>query len=296
MVHLHVRFLRYSAFYTPLLLALDEERLRTEGLRATFDTVTPEKTIDEGFRDGSVHLAQSAPAVSFVPSLRGTPPAFRHFALMNSRDGFFLGARNCSEDFSWSDLEGRTVLVDHFFQPLALFRTALRRHGVDLSRVRIVDAGNVVSMEAAFRAGQGDFVHLQGPAPQQLEVEGACRIVASMGEAVGPIAFSSLCAPPAWLDTDAARRFMRVYERARSDAHTRPAEELATCIAPRLPGVTQAALAATVAAYRRMGAWSGESRITKPLYDATVDVFVNDGYLDGRPEMSDVTAELPSVC
>ena len=49
-------------------------------------------------------------------------------------------------------------------------------------------------MEKAFREGQGDFVHLQGPAPQQLELDGAGRVVAALGEVIPPVAFSSLMA------------------------------------------------------------------------------------------------------
>ena len=49
-------------------------------------------------------------------------------------------------------------------------------------------------MVAAFRSGAGDYVHLQGPAPQQLEADGVGHVVASVGEAIGPVAFSSLCA------------------------------------------------------------------------------------------------------
>jgi NitT/TauT family transport system substrate-binding protein len=207
MDNVHIRFLRYSAFYTPLLLTLTGDRLRTEGLTATYDKVTPERTIDAGLREGSVQVAQSAPAVNFLPALKGEPPPYRHFALLNARDGFFLAARDRAIPFTWRSLEGRTVLVDHFFQPHALFRAALRLQGVEEAQVRIVDAGDVASIEAAFRAGVGDFVHMQGPAPQQLEREGLGRVVASVGAAVGPLAFSSLCARPEWLQTEVARAF-----------------------------------------------------------------------------------------
>ena len=45
-------------------------------------------------------------------------------------------------------------------------------------------------MEAGFRAGRADYAHFQGPAPQQLEKDGAGYVVASVGEAIGPVAFS----------------------------------------------------------------------------------------------------------
>ena len=295
MENVHVRFLRYSAFYTPLLLTLEGDHLRREGLAATFDKATPEHTIEAGLRDGSVHVGQSAPAVSFLPLLRGEPPGYRHFALLNSRDGFFLAARETTAAFSWTSLETKAVLVDHFFQPLALFRTALRVEGVDEKRVRFVDAGSVAEIEAAFRAGQGDFVHMQGPAPQQLEHEGLCRVVASVGEAAGPLAFSSLCALPEWLSTDVARAFMRAYRRARAAAQNTPPAELARIVAPFLPGIAHEALETTIAAYQRLGTWTGDERITPELYERTVEIFMQVGHISARPAMADVVVDPPSA-
>lgn len=291
--HLHVRFLRYSAFYAPLLLALEEERLAAAGLTATFDKVTPERTNEAGLRDGTVQVAQSALAVSFAPVLRGEVPVYRHFAVMNLRDGFFLAARDGAAPFSWKALEGKSVLVDHFFQPLTLFRTALRLQGVDASRVTVVDAGDPAGIEAAFRAGKGDFFHMQGPVPQQMEEEGLCRVVAAVGEATGDLAFSTLCARPEWLQTEAARAFMGVFRQARAEAQRLPADELAGRLLPLLPGTSATALTATLAAYQRMGAWAGDERLTPALYDRTVQVFREVGSISSTPDMPAVVAALP---
>ncbi|MBM4377927.1 MAG: ABC transporter substrate-binding protein [Deltaproteobacteria bacterium] len=291
--HLHVRFLRFSAFYAPLLLALEEERLAAAGLAATFDKVTPERTNEAGLRDGTVQVAQSATAVSFAPVLRGEVPVYRHFAVMNLRDGLFLAARDRAEPFSWKSLEGRSVLVDHFFQPLALFRTALRLQGVDASRVTFVDAGDPAGIEAAFREGRGDFFHMQGPVPQQMEEEGLCRVVAMVGEATGDLAFSTLCARPEWLQTEVARAFMGVFRKARADAQRTEPSALAARLAPFLPGSSVTALAATLGAYQRMGTWTGDERLTPALYDRTVQVFREVGSLASTPDMSEVVAAFP---
>jgi NitT/TauT family transport system substrate-binding protein len=293
MDNVHIRFLRYSAFYTPLLLTLTGDRLRTEGLTATYDKVTPERTIDAGLREGSVQVAQSAPAVNFLPALKGEPPPYRHFALLNARDGFFLAARDRAIPFTWRSLEGRTVLVDHFFQPHALFRAALRLQGVEEAQVRIVDAGDVASIEAAFRAGVGDFVHMQGPAPQQLEREGLGRVVASVGAAVGPLAFSSLCARPEWLQTEVARAFMRAFRAARVAAQVTPAGELARILASFFPDVPTEALATTISAYQELKTWIGDVQVTQDLHDRTVGIFMRAGYIQEAPIMSDVFAPSP---
>ncbi len=291
---LHVRFLRYSAFYTPLLLTLREGALEAEGLTATYDVAGPGRTVAEGLQDGSVQVAQSALAVSFAPAERGELLPFRHFATMNARDGFFLAARGAPEPFDWRWLEGKRVVVDTFFQPLALFEEALRVKGVRRASVDVVDAGDPVAMERAFREGLADAVHLQGPSPRQLEADGAGRVVACVGEAVGPVVFSTLCATSEWLATDEARGFVRAFRRGRLRAQSDEPSAVARDLAGFFPDVGQDALSKTVADYQRLGCWEGDIGISDALYERTVALFVRCGHLRGPVPRSAVTAPLPA--
>lgn len=289
---IHIRFLRYSAFYTPLLLTMSGGHLAREGLQATFDVAGPDRTIPDGIAKGEVQVAQSAPAVSFGPWERGETLPFRHFALLNAHDGFFVAGRAGAPRPDWSSLQGRTVLVDHFFQPLAMFRRALHLRGIDASSIQFVNAGDVAAMDAAFRAGQGDFVHAQGPAPQQLEVEGIGLVGPSVGAAIGPLAFSSLCADPAWLQTEQASGFLRAFQRGLAQAQQAPAAEIASLVEQFLPGVDRDALIETIAAYQRLGTWDHDARITPEAYERTVDLFVWSGDIAGRPPFAAVVEEL----
>ena len=47
---------------------------------------------------------------------------------------------------------GQRVLVDHFFQPLAMFKYALHRQGIDYSSIEAIDAGDVAAIEEALNA------------------------------------------------------------------------------------------------------------------------------------------------
>lgn len=282
--HIHLMALRHSAFYAPFLLTVAGGYLRAEGLQPTYTLATPERTVAASLADGSCHVAQSAVATSFAALERGERIEFAHFAQINERDGFFLAGRRPEPDFTWDRLRGRTVLVDHFFQPLAMFRYALHRRGVDVAALEVIDAGGVEAIERAFRDGSGDYVHLQGPAPQQLEDEGIAYVVAAVGDAVGPVAFSSLCADRAWLATDMARAFMRACRRAREHAIVAPADGIAVLLreAGFFPAVDPAVLARTVAAYQRLGCWAPAPEISPAAYERLLDVFLYNGLITRR--------------
>ena len=130
MTQINLMALRHSAFYSPLLMTMAGGFLRAEGLEPSYKVATPDRTVPDSIRDGSCHLAQSAVATSFAALERGEPQDIVHFAQINARDGFFIAARERDENFSWDKLEGKKVLVDHFFQPLAMLKYGLHRQGV----------------------------------------------------------------------------------------------------------------------------------------------------------------------
>jgi NitT/TauT family transport system substrate-binding protein len=291
---IHIQFTRFSAFYSPLIVAIAGGWLEREGLRPRHSVAPPGKSAIAGLLDGSVHVAQSAPSQAIVALDSGRMPGAVHFAQINEKDGFFLVGRRPEPDFDWKRLAGREVLVDHGDQPMAMFRYACFRRGADFGAIRATDAGSTEKMIEAFRAGRGDYVHLQGPAPQQLEHEGCGHIVAAVGEAVGPCAFSSLAATREWLASDMARAFMRAYRGARAWLIAAPAAEVAALQAPFFPGVERAALAAAIAAYQKLGNWTPHVEITRAAYEATLDVFAHAGRIRTRPRYEDAIAPPPA--
>jgi NitT/TauT family transport system substrate-binding protein len=235
----------------------------------------------------------SVGAVSGVRSAgEGPAPAGRSFAQINEKDGFFLTARAPDPAFTWDKLRGKRVLVDHGGQPLAMFKYACHRRSLDYAAIHAV---NVPSdqMDQAFRKGEGDYIHQQGPAPQQLEHDGVGHVVASVGEAIGPCAFSSLAATREWLRTDMAKRFMRAYRKARAWIVNTPAATIAATEASSFPESDQAVLTATLAYYQKLGCWTPHVEITRPAFEVALDVFQHAGLITKRHSYEDVVATPP---
>jgi NitT/TauT family transport system substrate-binding protein len=252
------------------------------------------KSAIESVVAGTVDVCQSAPSQGFGPLERGQAPPVVHFAQINEMDGFFLAGRAPDPAFTWDRLRGKRVLVDHGGQPLAMFKYACHKRGLDYAAIQAVNVPGD-RMDAAFRQGEGDYVHQQGPAPQQLEHDGAGRVVASVGQAIGPCAFSSLAATRAWLQTDVARRFMRAYRKARGWLLATPAARVAEAEASFFPEIDRAVLTSTIAYYQTLGCWTPHVEITRPAFDATLDVFQHAGLVTKRHRYEDVVAPPPDA-
>ncbi|MDH5445418.1 MAG: ABC transporter substrate-binding protein [Gammaproteobacteria bacterium] len=282
MTKINIMALRHSAFYSPLLISISGGFLKEEGLEPHYEVQTPARTVVDTIRMGETHVAQSAVATSFAALEADEEVDIVHFAQINERDGFFIAGREKNNQFQWTDLVGSEVLVDHFFQPLAMFKYACHKQGVNFADIKVIDAGDVAAIDKAFRSDQGQFVHQQGPAPQQIEQDGAGYVVASVGEAIGPVAFSSLCAHRDWLKTDMARAFMRAYRKARQFTIETPSSELAKLLGDFLPDITSDVLIKTLETYKQLGCWTPQVEISKPAYETLLDVFLHSGDIQQR--------------
>jgi len=288
-----IQFTRFSAFYSPLIATIAGGFLKEEGLEPRHSIAPVGKSAIAGLLDGSVQVAQSAPSQGFTPLEKGERPPALHFAQVNGKDGFFITARKPDPGFTWDKLKSGKILVDHGVQPLAMFKYACFRKGLDWKSLSIVDAG-IATMDQAFRNGSGDYIHQQGPAPQQLEHDGVGHVVASLGDAIGPLAFSSLAATREWLATDAAKRFTRAYRKARAWLIATPAAQVAEAEAAFFPDIDRAVLTQTIATYQKLGNWTPQVEITRPAFEVTLDVFEYSGLITKRHKYDDVIAQPPA--
>ena len=282
MTRIHIQFTLFSAFYSPLIVTMAGGFLREEGLDPEWSVAPPGVSALTALEEGSAHVVQSALSQGFGPLERGETPFATHFAQINEMDGFFLTARDPDPAFSWSRLEGAEVVSFGGGQPLAMFKYACHRAGIDYSRIRSIHPGGATDIDTAFRAGQGAYVQQQGPFPQQLEADGIGHVVARVGPVIGPCGFSSLAARPAWLETDMAAAFLRAYRKARHYLHDAPAAEIAAAEKSYFPSIDEEVLARCIGAYQSLGCWTPHIEITRAAYEATLDIFAYNGLITKR--------------
>jgi NitT/TauT family transport system substrate-binding protein len=291
---IRIEFTLFSAFYSPLVATMAGGFLQAEGLAPVYTVAAPGKSALASLDNGSAHVVQSAPAQAFNALEKGERPSAVHFAQINERDGFFLAAREADRDFSWRKLKGKKILVTGGYQPPPMFKYACFKSDLDIKDIEMIDAGSADAMVTAFRGGQGDYIHLQGPYPQQLEHDGTAHIVTALADVIGPCAFSSLAAKREWLETDQAKAFMRAYRKARAWVIATNASEIARSEGSYFKGTDPSVLTDTIAAYQKLGTWSPHVEITRPAFEATQDIFQHAGLIKRRYAYEDIVTAPPS--
>lgn len=295
MDRVHIQFTLFSAFYSPIIAAMAGGFLSREGLDYDWSVSPPGQSAVQSIVDGGADVIQSAPSQGFNSLKCGETPVAVHFAQVNEMDGFFITGREPDDAFTWDKLEGAEVVMFKAGQPNAMFRYACYKAGIDYDRIVAITPGGPADIDHAFRRGQGQYVQQQGPYPQQLEVDGIGSVVARVGPLIGPCAFSSLAATRKWLQTDAAKAFVRAYAAARRYMNETPAAEIAEAEKPFFPETDPGALTACIAAYQQLGCWTPHVEITREAFEVTLDVFEHHGLIPERYAYDQVCAAPPGM-
>ena len=295
MEKIRIQFTLFSAFYSPLISAMSGGFLKAEGLDPEWSVSPPGVSALEALKNGSAHVVQSALSQGFATLDKGATPFAVHFAQVNEMDGFFLTARKADASFDWKKLEGAELVTFKGGQPHAMFKYACHKAGIDYSKIRLVTPGGPADIDKAFREGQGQYVHQQGPYPQQLQADGIGHVVAQVGPVIGPCGFSSLAATPAWLKSDMAKAFMRAYRKTRVYMNEAPAAEIAKAERPYFPKIDEKVLADCIATYQRLGCWTPHAQITPAAYEKTLDIFEFNGQLKRRYGYEQVCTTPPAA-
>ena len=155
------------------------------------------------------------------------------------------------------------------------------RVGVDPARVTFRRDLSTPDAIAAFRAGQGDFIEHGPPVIDQLVADGTGHLVASMGEATGPVPFSSFMATPEMLtkQRDVLIRFVRGLYRAQRWMAASTAQEIAAVVAPVFGDIDPAIRVAAVERYLKQSTWARDPVLTRTGYDTLQEILLSAGFI-----------------
>lgn len=277
-----------SVFYTPIYVAICGGFFEQEGLDVELST------FPSGFRghqglsalDSDVaDIVQSGPMRSIMAAACGDEVVHPHIIEINSRDGFFLVGRVPRDRFTWNGLKGSTLIPVGFSPlPRATLQYALRKRGVEMGEVHLLEGLSIDQAMEAFRRGEGDFIHLAQPAADQLEEEGAGHLVAALGPVIGRIAFSSFATTQRFLidSGETVQRFTQGFYNAQKWLAESESQAIAGLIGSFFPEVGSKLLSGAIARYKEQDTWAKDPLLREDGFDTLQDALAQAGLIDSR--------------
>src|SRR5438093_2912705 len=279
-----------SIFYAPQFVALHGRHFAAEGLDVGIVTAGAGVTTTAALMDGHSEIALGGVMRSLDVADRGGP-FLVHFAEVNSRNGFFLLTRQPRPHFTWTDLVGTTVIdFAEAPTPWQCLLTVLRKHGVDPGSVRIERTRPLPDALAAFRAGHGDFFQTGQPFTEALIADGTAHLAASMGEATGPVPFSSYMTTQRFLrdGRDVVLRVTRALDAAQRWMARADAKAIADVIAPAFAEVAPDVRYRAVARYLAQSTWARDPILERPGYEYLQQILLDGGFITRRHRYDDL--------
>ena len=280
----------HSVFYAPQFVAIHRGFFADERLDVTAEAAGGGRTTVSALLDGSIDIGLGGIMRSLDLADRDGR-LLPHFIEVNSRNGFFLLAREPRPGFAWSDLVGREVIsFAEAPTPWQCMLTVLRKNGVDPARVRITRDLPTAQAVAAFRSGRGDFLEQGQTVTEQLLTEGAAFLVASMGDATGPVPFSSFMTTPAFLarERPLLDRFTRAVYRTQRWMAEAPARDIAAAIAPAFPDVDPVISEMAIDRYLRQTTWPRDGVIRRRGYEYLQRILLDGGFIEREHRYEDL--------
>lgn len=279
MEHVRIALPFHSLHYTPHYLALALGCFEREGVEV--EQALPAHGVARALLTGDADVGLSGPMRALAAIDRGEGQLVC-VGEVASRAAFFLLGRTAAPGFAWRDLSGRRVLA--FAEaptPRLCLEYLLDRHGVRPGAVEVVaDVPSATAVER-FLAGRADYL-LQGqPLSERLLSGGRAHLVAALGPALGPLAFSAYLATPRVLAerAPALDGVLRALARALRWLQGHPPEESAERVAAIFPGEERPVLVAGVRRLLGGRTWPADPILRRPGFDTLVEILLLRGFI-----------------
>ncbi|MDO4543058.1 MAG: ABC transporter substrate-binding protein [Clostridia bacterium] len=281
-----------SVFYAPQYVASTLGFFEDEGLDVTITTSGDSNKAMTALLAGQADFCLAGPETGVFVYNEGREAAPVCVGQLTKRDGSFLIAREPAEDFSWSQLENKTIIGGRRGgMPCMTLLYVLNQHGlVPNENITVIDSIQFPLMAGAFEGGEGDYVTLFEPTATEFQNAGKGYIVANIGLESGEVPYTCYFISPEMRDSEPeiVEAFLRAIYRAQQWVQTATDEEIAEAMQPHFPDTSIESLMIVAKSYRETDSWKTELEMFEEDYNRLLDIIDFAGELSARPPFEEL--------
>ncbi len=289
---LQVNEVTRSVFYAPQYVAINQGFFEEEGLKVELTTGQGADKVMTAVISGQSDIGFAGPEASIYVYNEGRENYAQVFAQMTQRDGSFLVSRYKTDNFSWQDLKGKTVIPGRKGGvPYMTFEYVLKKNGIDPQKDLVLDDSiSFDLMAGAFAGGNAEYVTLFEPTASMTEDAGAGYVVASVGEAAGEIPYTAYFANKNYIEKnpEIIQGFTNAIYKGQKWVKNHTAKEIAESISSFFPDTDIETLTASVQSYMDIDAWSDTPVLKQESFNLLQTVMKEAGELEKEADYDKV--------
>lgn len=284
-----------SIFYAPQYVAINKGFFEEQGLKIELTTGQGADKTMTALLSGQCDIGFAGPEASIYVYNQGEENHSVIFAQLTQKDGSFLVARNDAPNFKWEDTKGKVIIGGRpGGVPEMTLEYILKKHGVIPGKdVEIITNLQFTATAGAFKSGTGDYVALFEPTASMLEKEKAGKIVASIGEESGSIAYTAYFTTKSFMEKnpELVQRFTNALYKGQLWVQNNTTEAIAKEIKPFFPDTEDDILIAVINNYKKIDAWCANPITTPESLELLQDVMETAGELDKRVDYETIVTQ-----
>ena len=272
-----------SVFYAPQYVAIANGFFKEEGLNIEITTGQGADNVMTAVLAGQCDIGFCGPEASIYVYNEGKEDYVQVFAQLTKRDGSFLVSKNPTDNFSWQDLKGETIIPGRKGGvPYMTLEYVLKQNGINPETdLTLDDSIKFDLMAGAFTGGSAEYVTLFEPTASMTEDAGKGYIVASVGEASGEIPYTAYCAKKSYIEanSDVIEGFTRAIYKGQQWVKEHSAKEIAETIQEYFPSTSVESLEKSVQSYKDIDAWNENPVLKQESFDKLQLIMTESGEL-----------------
>lgn len=272
-----------SVFYAPQYAAITQGFFKEEGIELEITTGQGADNVMTAILAGQSDIGLCGPEASIYVYNEGKEDYVPIFAQLTKRDGSFLVSKNPTQNFSWSDLKGKTVIPGRKGGvPYMTLEYVLKQNGINpQTDLNLDDSIKFDLMAGAFTGGNAEYVTLFEPTASMTQDAGKGYIVASVGEVAGEVPYTAYCAKKSYIEKnqDIIEGFTRATYKGQQWVKTHSAKEVAEAVQSFFPATSLESLEKSVQSYKDIDAWNETPVLKKEAFDKLQLIMTEAGEL-----------------
>ena len=272
-----------SIFYAPQYVAIANNFFEDEGLKLDITTGQGADKVMTAILAGQSDIGLCGPEAAIYVYNEGKEDYIEVFAQLTQKDGSFLVSKEQTNNFSWKDLKGKTIIPGRKGGvPYMTLEYVLKKNGLNPQTDLVLDDSIKFDLMAgAFSGGNADYVTLFEPTASMTQDAGKGYIVASVGEEAGEVPYTAYCAKKSYIKNNSSviEGFTKAIYRGEQWVKEHSAKEVAEKIQTFFPDTTLNSLENSVQKYKEIEAWKDNPVLKENAFDKLQDIMSEAGEL-----------------
>ena len=273
-----------SVFYAPQYVAINNGFFEENGIEIELSTGQGADAVMTAVLSNQCDIGFAGPEATIYVYNEGKEDYAQVFAQMTRKDGSFLVAKEDTDNFSWEDLKGKTVIPGRKGGvPYMTLEYVLKKNGIDPQNdLTLDDSIKFDLMAGAFASGEAEYVTLFEPTASLTENEGKGYIVASVGKEAGEIPYTAYFAKKSYIEKneEIIRNFTKAIYKGEQWVKEHTSTEIAEVIQSFFPDTDIDQLATAIQSYKDIEAWNENPILTEESFNRLQEVMTMAGELE----------------